>query len=42
VAAHEGLSEGRMRLALLRRVAELLVQLVLDVGLREPHEDDGL
>ena len=42
MAPHEGLPQGALRLALLRRVAQLLLELVLDVDLREPVEDDGI
>jgi FtsX-like permease family len=35
----EGLSQGELRMALLRRLAQRLVQVVLDVDLRKPDED---
>jgi hypothetical protein len=39
VAANESLPRATLRLALLRRLAQRLVDLVLDVDLREPDED---
>src|SRR5262249_37659621 len=42
VAADEGVPWAALRLAVLRRVSELVLHVVLDVHLREPDEDRGL